>query len=274
MATQKTILVLGGNGKTGKRVAERLWTKGFTVRIGSRSATPSFDWEDRSTWRPALKGIAAVYISYYPDIAVPGAVEIVSALAHVAVDAGVERLVLLSGRGEPEAERAEDTVLKSGAEATILRASWFNQNFSEGNFVDLVLSGEVALPAADVPVPFLDADDIADVAVAALTEPGHAGKTYDLTGPRALTFRQAVAEIAGAAGRDIRYTPISLETFAAQLTEAQVPADVVSLLRYLFSEVVIEENGHPGDGVRQALGRGAKDFRTYAREAAASGIWG
>ncbi len=274
MMMQDTILILGGNGKTGKRVAERLARTGFPMRIGSRTGTPAFDWEDRSTWESALKGVGSIYISYYPDLAVPGAVDAVTALAQLAVAQRVTRLVLLAGRGEPEAELAEQAVLASGAEATILRASWFNQNFSEGNFIELVLSGDVTLPAGNVPVPFLAADDIADAAVAALTEPGHAGKTYDLTGPRSLTFREAVEEIAKASGRDIRYTPISLEAFDALLVGQQVPSDVVWLLKYLFSEVLTEGNGRPGDSVREVLGRDAKDFRTYAKAAAAAGAWG
>jgi uncharacterized protein YbjT (DUF2867 family) len=181
--------------------------------------------------------------------------------------------VLLSGRGEPEAERAEQAVRDAGAELTIVRSTWFAQNFSEGAFLDLVLAGEVTLPAGDTPEPFVDVDDIADVAVAALTEEGHEGELYELTGPRLLTFEQAVDEIARAASREIRYVPVAIAEFESLLTEQEVPADVVWLLRYLFSEVLDGRNAHVADGVQRALGREPRDFSEFARDAAATGVW-
>jgi uncharacterized protein YbjT (DUF2867 family) len=102
-----TTLVIGGNGKTGGRVANRLEMRGIEVRRASRSSEIPFDWEDRSTWAPALRGAAAAYVTYYPDLAVPGAADAIDELASLAVAAGLRRLVLLSGRGEPEAQRAE-----------------------------------------------------------------------------------------------------------------------------------------------------------------------
>ena len=273
MTTKDTVLVLGGTGKTGRRVAQRLEQRGVPVRIGSRSAEPPFDWEDRSTWVPALDGTSAAYVSYYPDIAIPGAVEAVGAFARLAVERGVRRLVLLSGRGEAEAEQAERAVQASGADLTIVRATWFAQNFSEDYMLDGVLAGEVALPAGDTPEPFVDADDIADVAVAALTEDGHVGELYELTGPRALTFAEAVAEISAAAGREIAYVPVSIDEFAAEATAQGVPADVVGLLRYLFGEVLDGRNSQTTDGVQRALGRAPKDFGDFARDAAATGVW-
>jgi uncharacterized protein YbjT (DUF2867 family) len=266
-------LVLGGTGKTGRRVVERLKASGLPVRVGSRSGRPPFDWEDRSTWAPALDGVGSVYVSYYPDLAVPGAVEESASFAELAVASGVPRLVLLSGRGEPEAERAEQAVRDTGAELTILRSSWFMQNFSEDYMREHVLSGEIRLPAGDVPTPFLDADDIADVAVAALTEDQHVGQLYELTGPRSLTFAAAAQEIGEAVGREIRYVPVSLEQHAAEAAEHGVPAEVIDLLTYLFSEVVAGRNAETTDGVRRALGREARAFGDYAREAAASGVW-
>jgi uncharacterized protein YbjT (DUF2867 family) len=180
--------------------------------------------------------------------------------------------VLLSGRGEPEAEQAEQAVRDSGADLTIVRAAWFAQNFSENYLVDGVLSGEVAVPAGEVPEPFVDAGDIADVAVAALTEDGHAGRLYELTGPRALRFAEAVEEISRAAGREIRYQPISIDEFVAAAYQG-VPAEVIDLLTYLFGEVLDGRNSRVTDGVRRAIGHEARDFAGYAREAAATGVW-
>jgi uncharacterized protein YbjT (DUF2867 family) len=271
MATKST-LVLGGTGKTGRRVVERLAARGIPTRVGSRSGEPPFDWEDSSTWAPVLEGVGSAYVTHYLD-ALPGAAETVGSFAELAVKSGIPRLVLLSGRGEEEAERVEQAVRDSGAELTILRSTWFAQNFSENYWLEEILSGELALPAGEVPEPFVDADDIADVAVAALTDDRHVGQAYELTGPRLLTFADAVNEIGHAAGREIRYLPVSIEDYAAAAAEQRVADDVVELLTYLFSEVLDGRNAHLADGVRRALGREPRDFADYARDAAATGIW-
>ncbi|MGH2969711.1 MAG: NAD(P)H-binding protein [Solirubrobacteraceae bacterium] len=271
--TQDTVLVLGGTGKTGRRVVERLRARGLPVRIGSRSAEPPFDWEDRATWAPALRGARAAYVSFYPDLALPGAAALIGAFAEQAVAAGVRRLVLLSGRGEEEAQRSERALAQSGAEWTVVRCSWFNQNFSESFFLEPVLAGEVALPADAVSEPFVDAEDVADVAVAALTDDGHAGQVYELTGPRLLTFAEAVDEIARASGRELRYVPVAQEEWLSAMTDQGLPADHLELLRYLFSEVLDGRNASLADGVQRALGREPRDFGDFARATAATGVW-
>ncbi|MBB4662790.1 NAD(P)H-binding protein [Conexibacter arvalis] len=270
---QDLILVTGATGKTGRRVAARLEARGVPVRAASRGAVPSFDWEDRATWAAALDGVRAVYVAYAPDLAVPGAAETVGAFARQAVAAGVERIVLLSGRGEAAAEAAEREVRAAGADWTIVRAAWFMQNFSEGAFRDLVLAGEVALPVGDVPEPFVDLDDVADVAVAALTESGHAGRLYELTGPRLMTFADAVAEIGAAAGREVAYAPVPLDAFLDALRGDGLPDDAVELLAFLFGELFDGRNARLGDGVERALGRPPRDLAAWARAAAADGAW-
>ncbi len=268
-----TTLVIGGTGKTGRRVVHGLTRRHHSVRIGSRTAGLPFDWDDPTTWAPALQGARAAYITFQPDLAVPGAAAAIGELARLAVDSGVRRLVLLSGRGEPEAEKAELALSESGADWTVLRASWFNQNFSESYLLDPVLDGRLALPAGTVPEPFVDADDLADVAVAALTENGHEGRTYELTGPRSLTFAEVAAEISAATGRSVDYVPLTPAEFTSGLTGAGVPADVVEMLDYLFTTVLDGRNERPADGVRQALGREPRDFADFARRAAATGVW-
>lgn len=270
---QRTVLVVGGSGKTGRRVAERLRAAGRPVRIGSRASEPAFDWEDRATWAGALQGVSAAYITYYPDLAVPGAPEAIEAFAKQALQAGVRRLVLLSGRGEHEAQRAEEVLMASGADWTIVRCSWFMQNFDEGAFLEAILSGEVALPVGDVPEPFVDADDIADVAVAALSDDRHIGQLYELTGPRMLSFADAVGEIARASGREIAFAQIPMEAFAARATAQGVPPELVEFLGYLFAEVLDGRNATLADGVQRALGREPRDFADYARRTAAAGVW-
>jgi uncharacterized protein YbjT (DUF2867 family) len=272
-ARPRPILVTGGTGKIGRRVVERLGERRLPVRVGSRSRKPAFDWENPETWAGALYGVESVLISYYPDLAVPGAMGTVRSFADLAVLAGVRRLVLVSGRGEEEAQRAEQVVQEAGAEWTIVRCAWFSQNFSESYLLEPVIDGEVVVPARDVAEPFVDADDIADVAVAALTEDGQAGELYELTGPRLLTFAEAVAEIGEATGREIRYVPVSVDEYAAALDGAGVPAEYVSLMTYIFSEVLDGRNAHLTDGVQRALGREPRDFGDYARETATTGVW-
>jgi uncharacterized protein YbjT (DUF2867 family) len=270
--TTKPTLVLSGTGKVGRRVVKRLTARGLPVRVGSRSGEPRFDWDERSTWGPVLEGVGSAYVSHYWD-AIPGAAETLGSFAELAMERGVPRLILLSGRGEDEAERAERAVRDSGAELTVLRSTWFAQNFSEDYWLDLVRAGELALPAGDTPEPFVDADDIADVAVAALTDERHIGELYELTGPRLLTFAEAVLEISRAVGREIRYLPISIEDFAAAGAEQGVPREVVEGLSLIFDEVLDGRNAHLADGVERALGRQPRDFSDYARDAAATGIW-
>jgi uncharacterized protein YbjT (DUF2867 family) len=178
----KPTLVLGGTGKTGKtcrRVVARLGARGLPVRVGSRAGQPPFDWGDQSTWTPVLHGVRAAYIPY-PDLVTPRAAKATRAFAEPAVEHGVTRLVLLTGRGEDEAQRAEREVQGTGADVTIVRCAWFMQIFGEDYLLDPIRAGEVVRPAVDTQLdPFVDADDIADVAVAALTEPGHAGQVDD-----------------------------------------------------------------------------------------------
>lgn len=269
-----TALVLGSTGKTGRRVVERLVQRSIPVRAASRSGAYPFDWEDRRTWHAVLHGVTAAYVSYFPDLAVPGADATVRAFTELAVQSGVRRLVLLSGRGEAGAELAEKGVQESGADWTILRSTWFNQNFSEGNFTGMVIDGEVTLPVGSVGEPFVDADDIADVAVAALTDTRHIGQLYELTGPRLLTFAQAVEEIASATGRDIRFVHIPLDDFLSALAAQGEQPEVIQLLSYLFTEVLDGRNARLADGVERALGRPPRDFREYVRHAAASAVWG
>ncbi|MEY9859080.1 uncharacterized protein YbjT (DUF2867 family) [Catenulispora sp. GAS73] len=267
------ILVLGASGKTGRRVADRLEATGANVRRGSRSASPAFDWDDPAGWPAVLRDVTSVYVSFFPDIAVPGAPETIAAFTAEARQAGVRRVVLLSGRGEAEAQRAEEVVAGAGLEWTVVRASFFAQNFSEGAFYDAVMSGAVVLPVEDVREPFIDVEDIADVAVAALTEDGHHGEIYEVTGPRLLTFAEAVSAIAESSGRQVTYTPVPLEAFTAFLAEAGEAPEVIEILAYLFSEVLDGRNASVADGVQRAIGRPPRDFAEFARNAAENGAW-
>lgn len=268
-----TTLVLGGTGKTGRRVAAGLQARGLPVRAAARSGPHPFDWADRNTWEPALEGVRAAYLV---DSQGPDAADTLRDFARLAADRGVGRLVLLSAReADPAARPAtEDAVRESGAAWTILRPTWFGQNFSESFYLsDFVREGELRLPTAGGPEPFIDAQDIADVAVAALTEDGHQGRGYDLSGPRVLSFETAVAEIARATGRELTVVPVSGPEYVAHLTGRGYPVELAELLNELLGSVAQGGHDYLSDGVRQVLGREPRDFGDYVKSAAAAGAW-
>jgi uncharacterized protein YbjT (DUF2867 family) len=266
-------LVTGANGTTGRRVAARLTELGVPTRLGSRAGSPPFDWADESTWAAALDGVRAAYLAYYPDLVAPEALGRIRGFAELAARTGVERLVLLSGRGEEAARAAEEAVMGAGTGWTIVRCAFFAQNFSEKGFEEFVRAGVVALPAPEVGEPFVDAEDIADVAVAALTEDGHDGQLYELTGPRLLRFSDAVAEIAAATGQHIDYARITAGEFIAGLVEQGVPEEEARVFSEIFDTVLDGRNEHLTDGVQRALGRPPRDFTEYAAATAPTGVW-
>ena len=274
MKNKSNILVIGGTGKTGRKVASKLTEAGHNVRIGSRSATPPFDWDTPETWTEALEGMDKAYITFQPDLAVPRALEAIEELTKQAKRCGIKKLVLLSGKGEREAELCEQVVIHSGIDYTIVLASWFNQNFSESFFLEPILEGFVALPQAEVKVPYVDTEDIADVAVAALLNDEHTGKIYQLTGPRLLTFRDVIKEISEITEREIVFTPIALPAYVNVMKQQGVPTDFVWLIEYLFSEVLGNpSNAEITNDIEIILGRKPKDFIDYVKATAATGVW-
>ncbi len=270
----ENILVIGGTGKTGRRIVARLEALGHNVRIGSRSATPAFDWHQSENWEVVLEGMDKVYITYQPDLAVPGALEAIEELVKVSKRVKIKKLVLLSGKGEREAQLCEQVVIHSGLEYTIIRASWFNQNFSENFLLEPVIDGVVALPQAEARIPWVDTNDIADVATKALTEDIHNGQIYELTGPRTLTFKEAIAEIAKASNRDITFIPISVQEYGDGMREAGLSGDFIWLIEYLFTEVLGNpELAEVSHDIEKVLGRKPIDFSEYVAVTAESGIW-
>lgn len=268
------ILVLGSNGKTGRRVVERLEKiENVEIRLGSRNEKIPFDWEKPETWEKVLQDIDSVYITFQPDLAIPSAADSIQNFTLLATKTGVQKIILLSGRGEKEAQVCEEIVKTNAKNWTIVRASWFNQNFSESIFLDPVLAGIVALPRAEALEPFVDADDIADVVTASLLDEKHNGQTYELTGPRLLTFEQIVNEIANASGRNITFQALSLNEYVQMLREYQVPEDFIWLVNYLFEQVLDGRNSSVTSDIEKVLGRKAKDFSAYAKETAETGIW-
>ncbi len=267
------VLIIGKNAKTGFRVEQRLTALGYPVRAVSRSTSPAFDWEDATTWEAAMAGAGSAYVTFYPDLAVPGAEQKIRELADIAGRVGLKHLVLLSGRGEAGARRAEQVLEQSGLDWNVVRASWFMQNFSEGFMIEGVLNGNIQLPAGDVVEPFVDIDDIADVAVAALTRPELRNRLFEVSGPRALSFAQCAEEISAAVGYPVAFNPVDIEDFIGALRDAGLPDEMLWLMRELFTVVLDGRNSKPTHGVEEALGRPATDFREYLRKVMASGAW-
>ncbi|MEU1946872.1 NAD(P)H-binding protein [Streptomyces sp. NPDC059474] len=273
-----TTLLLGATGKTGRRILARLRLRGTPVRAASRSSRTRFDWSDPGGWDAALRGIAVAYV-VAPRV--PGPVHEFVARAEAA---GVRRLVLLSGRGSDtwgdstfglDMRSAEDAVRGSALEWTVLRPSNFAQNFDEDVFHAPLVAGELALPAGKVPEPFIDAEDVADAAAAVLTETDrHAGRIYELTGPRALTFGEATRLISRASGRPIAYRQVSPAEYTAALVEEGVGEEDAHHVAEMF--VMMERGLLAGttDDLATVLGRAPRTFEDYVVRAAAAGTWG
>lgn len=275
MTSRDEILVLGATGKTGRRLVPRLRALGATVRAASRTGETRFDWTDPGSWAHALEGAAALYL-VAPDDPAP-----IADFVALAAGSGVRRVVALSGRGTdkigddvfPGMATAERVVRESGLAWTIIRPNNFNQNFDEDLWRAPLLAGRLALPIGDVPEPFIDADDVADVAAALLTRDGHEEGVYELSGPRGLTFAEATATMARAAGRPIEYVELTPAQYRAELEADGYPPAAITMLDGLFAAHRSGIVAEPTDGVQRVLGRKPVDFTAYAERAATAGAW-
>jgi uncharacterized protein YbjT (DUF2867 family) len=270
--THQPILVVGATGKTGSRVAMKLEAKGVPVRRGARRSQTPFDWEDPATWPDVLRGVSKAYVTYFPDLAFPGAIEKLEAFVKTALESGMEHMVLLSGRGEHFASLGEEVVRNSGLGFTIVRSAWFAQNFSEGYLRDPILSGVLPMPGGDIAEPIIDIDDVADVVVAALTEDGHLGERYEVTGPRLMTFAEMAEVLSDTLGRPIRHMPITFDGFHANVA-ASGDTFVANVFTTIARETLDGRNAYVTDGVERALGRRPRDFAAFARTAMTAGAW-
>ncbi|MBE1878072.1 NmrA family NAD(P)-binding protein [Myceligenerans pegani] len=261
-----TYAVIGATGKSGRRVADLLETEGYDIRRLARGTSPRFDWEEPEGWERALRGVDRLYVTYVPDLAAPGSDAAITRLVEVAREAEVGRVVLLSGRGEQGARRCEEIVLGSGIPATVVSASWFTQNFTEGALSGALQSGFLAIAAGQMREPFVDVDDVAAVVVTVLTRDGHEGHRYELTGPEPLTFGEVAALLTELTGRDIRYVPMDFDEFHAAVLQEAGP-ETATLLTELCREVFDGRNEKPTDGVREILGRAPRGVRAVLADA-------
>lgn len=259
------VLVIGASGKTGSLVYKRLQDHLpiDKVKAASRNSSTLFDWHEPSTWRTALQGISHVYLTYYPDLAVEASADHISEFCNLALSMQVKHVTLLSGRGEPAAQKCETILIDSGLSWNVVRASWFNQNFSDGFFKSFIDAGNISLPVKQVSEPFIDVGDIADVVVETLVNTNKRNQLFEVTGPELLSFEDLAQKFTKALGREVRFTIISQSEFNSMMLAQQVPKDVITLLNFLFTEVLDGRNEYLTNGVKSALGRNPITFNEY-----------
>lgn len=270
MTTNPPILVLGGTGTVGSRVTRRLRSAGRHVRVATRHTDLHFDWSIPDTWRSALRGVNTMYVLLPDNTSLP------EPFLAEAFATGVRRVVLHSDRAVDimrvaHLQAAERQVRESGCEWTIVRSDWFNQNF-ETFFRRSILDGRLCVPVGSTRQGFVDADDIAAVTTEALTRDDHIGRVLPLTGPRALSFAEALDHIRDATGLAVRFDGTA-DAYRASLRADGVPDAVIETLIQNFSSVAAQGDTQPTGVVEEILGRPGKDFRDYAREGAARGVW-
>ena len=276
-----THLVLGGTGKTGRRVLHHLVTAGHTARAAARTPGPAspgvepvrFDWADPSTYAPALSGVDAVYV-------VPPALQLehaeqIAALGTLALDLGVSRAVLLSARGVDKAPdnamfRSEQALAGTGLPTGVVRPSWFAQNFTESFFAPgISTDGVIVAPSAEGAHAFIDAEDIAAVAAALLTGTAPLG-AYDISGPQALRFSEVAAILSAHAGREVKHVDLPVDDWEAGAAQNGLPVEYAEMLGMLFTLIRDGYDAEVSDGVQRALGRPATSFEDWAAREAGS----
>lgn len=258
-------LIIGATGKTGSRVMKGLKALGFDPRGASRHGDVHFDWDDATTWSAALNGIDRVYLTYYPDLAIAKAPDDIARFCALAKIKGIQHITVLSGRSEPAAQVCENIIKQSGLSWTVVRAAWFNQNFSEGLLHQFIRDGKISLPVTDITEPFIDIDDIAEVVIASLTEERHSGQLYEVTGPELISFADVAAKFSANLQHKVDFESISMADFQSRMSKDGVPGDVIGVLTYLFGEVLDGRSEYTTDGVERALGRPARNFDDFIR---------
>ena len=279
--THSPILILGGAGKTGSRIATQLDVRSVDYRLASRSSGQRFDWYDESTWPVTVRGADTAYVA--PPVE-PAGCEAAARFVKQAVADGLRRVVLLSGRGVGSPGRdfavydgqltVEHAVRESGADWTIVQPAWFMQNFSQDFLRDYVLAGELRISTGEGAEAWIDTDDVGDVMTEALLDERHVGQTYALSGPRLLTMSDISTELAAATGRTVEYVALDPDEHVEELVGFGVPRNDAEALRDLFTVIRKHRSEYLSDGVQQVLDREPRDFTDWARSAASYGAWG
>lgn len=269
----KIALVTAPNSKTGRRVVELLQSSSCLVRIASRNTRIKFDWDDMTTWETVVTGVDCAYIIIPPNLAFKDMPERLKIFMMFCEEKKVSRIVLLSGRGEAEANRCEEIVLASKIPSTIVKASWFSQNFSEGFFLDSIVGGEIFIPVDGVSEPFIDVNDIAEVVYLSLLDTSPENHIYELTGSELLTFEDIASIFSQTLDFDVKATYVPLEPYLSTLRKLAFSDDEVVLTRYLFEELLDGRNSYLTKDVKTLLGREPTSFQRYVESTKNSDVW-
>ncbi len=264
------VLVTGATGTTGSRVVAALSQHGVPTRQATR--TPSspgqvrLDWADRATYRDALRGVAAVYL--IAPIGVVDPVPLVEPFLEEALRQGVRRVVQLSSSALPEGAPGLGAVHRlvrtTMPEWTVLRPSWFMQNFVGQHLVARgVKRGEIVTATGNGKVAFIDAGDIAAVARRALTDDIPHNTEHLLTGPAALSYADAAAILTQQTGRAISHRSVSAEEMMALIAAQGIPAEFAKVLAAMDADIRGGAEDRVTDTVNAVTGRPAHGFRTF-----------
>lgn len=278
--TTTPILILSGKGKTGRRVAAQLDARGIPYRLASRSSEQRFDWYDESTWSATIAGADTAYLA--PPVGPTGLAQ-AGAFIKQAASEGLRRVVLLSGRGVGSPGRdfavydgqldLEHAVQASGADWTIVQPAWFAQGFSEDFLRYHVLAGEIRVSTGTGAEAWIDTNDVGDVMTEALLNEAHTGHILTLSGPAPLTMTEVAETLSTATGRPIAYVDLDPEDHVGELVEQGLTQEDAEAVRDLFAVIRNHRSEYVSDGVEKVLGRPPRDFATWARETAATGVW-
>jgi len=282
----QTILIIGATGRVGVELVRLLTRKGEAVRAATRNPSAAsvrlphvseiveFDFDRTETFAPALKGVERVFL-----IARPGdnhSDKVAMPFIDIAKREGVRLIVNLGAMGVELDDSfmlrlLEKYVEKSGIPYVHLRPNWFMQNFNSGPMLaDIKRTGGLHLPASDAKLSFIDVRDIAAAALAALTEPQHAGNAYTLTGGRALDHYEVVSILSRAAGKTISFVPLTEEIASAALRKAGVAEDLIERWTDFYRKVRQGLCASVTHDVESVLGRPTTTFEQYAKDHAAS----
>jgi uncharacterized protein YbjT (DUF2867 family) len=269
-----TFLILGGAGKVGRRVARLLELDGHPVRAVSRSTSQRFHWRDSSTWRPALDDVDGVFV-VGPGSATDWS-PLLAGFLDAASTAGVRHAVLLSSRGvefllDGNVARAEQALRTGRLPWTILRPTHFAQNFTEAMFIPV--DGHILAPVGDGAEPFIDVEDIAEVAAHVLAKGGAAGETVELSGPAAITFDQAAGILSEATGRPLTFRDQTGDGHIGALRAVGTPEEYVRWRMAMLDGIRRGADAYLSDGVTRILQRPATDFTAWARREATRAPW-
>ncbi|GIO34567.1 MULTISPECIES: NmrA family NAD(P)-binding protein [Paenibacillus] len=281
MNQNEKILITGASGKTGSRIAKRLTDLGYAIRTAGRGKSlPNganehviFDWFDESTHEAALKDVDKLYL--VGPIAVMDPSEIVMPFLERALKTGVRRIVLLGSASIPEEGpvfgKIHRAIRELAPEWAVLRPSYFMQNFVDSHGAQILNDGTIVSATGSGRVGFVDADDIAEVGVRALTDKQPHNTDHIITGPDSLTYAEAGDIIGAAAGRTIRHVNVPTQELANRFMAFGMPQDYARFLAGMDEDIrLYGKEDLVTDTVERITGRPPKSLKKFAEEHAAN----